>query len=206
MNYRVAYRLGFHPWEDLAEHPPFADALLRLVACEEDGAGPPFGAALDLGCGSAVWGVRLAARGWQVTGVDRVLRALERARDRVAAAGVELRLVHGDVTALREADVGAGFRLVLDTGTFHGLEPAEREAMGREVDAVCARDATIVLDCFAPRRRGPLPRGADRADVQRAFPDWEITDAVCADTQPDALARLFAFDERFFRLRRKPGP
>jgi hypothetical protein len=95
---------------------------------------------------------------------------------------------------------------VLDTGTFHGLEPAESEAMGREVDAVCARDATIVLDCFAPRRRGPLPRGADRADVQRAFPDWEITDAVCADTQPDALARLFAFDERFFRLRRKPGP
>ena len=44
MNYRLAYRLGFHPWEDLAEHPPFADALLRLVAREEDGDGPPYGA------------------------------------------------------------------------------------------------------------------------------------------------------------------
>ena len=77
--------------------------------------------------------------------------------------------------------------------------------MGREVDAVCAGDATIVLDCFAPRRRGPLPRGADRADVERAFPGWEITDDVCADTEPDALARAFAFDERFFRLRRVPA-
>jgi SAM-dependent methyltransferase len=192
MNYRVAYRLGFHPWEDLAEHPPFADSLLQLVAREEDGAGPPYGAALDLGCGSAVWGVQLARRGWQVTGVDLVER-------------VGVRLVHGDVTALREADVGSGFRLVLDTGTFHGLTPPEREAMGREVDAVCAQDATVLLDCFAPRRRGPLPRGADRAAVERAFPGWEITDVVCADTEPDALARAFAFDERFYRLRRVNG-
>ena len=204
MNYRLAYRLGFHPWEDLAEHPPFADALMGLVAREEDGAGPPYGPALDLGCGSAVWGVRLARRGWTVTGVDVVERALRRARERVAAAGVELRLVRGDVTALRESDVGSGYRLVVDTGTFHGLTPPERQAMGREVDAVCAENATIVLDCFAPRRRGLLPRGADRADVVRAFPGWEITDDVCADTEPDALARAFAFDERFFRLRRVP--
>jgi SAM-dependent methyltransferase len=202
MNYRLAYRIGFHPWEDLAEHPPFARALLDLVAQDENGGAPPHGAALDLGCGSAVWGVRLARRGWQVTGVDLVERALERAHDRVAAAGVELRLVHGDVTALREADVGTGFRLVLDTGTFHGLTPPQREAMGREVDAVCAPDATILLDCFAPRRRGPLPRGADRADVERAFPGWTITDVVRADAEPDALARAFGFDEQFYRLRR----
>ena len=26
--YRVSYAVGFHPWEDLAEHQPFADALL----------------------------------------------------------------------------------------------------------------------------------------------------------------------------------
>ena len=204
MNYKLAYRLGFHPWEDLAEHPPFAEALLQLVAGEENGDGPPYGRALDLGCGSAVWGVQLARRGWQVTGVDLVERALRRARERVAAAGVEVRLAHGDVTALHEAGVGSGFRLVLDTGTFHGLTPPQREAMGREVDAVCAPDATVVLDCFAPRRRGPLPRGADRAEVARAFPGWEITDDVSADTEPDALARAFAFDERFFRLRRVP--
>ncbi|MGH2762207.1 MAG: class I SAM-dependent methyltransferase [Thermoleophilaceae bacterium] len=205
MNYRLAYAIGFHPWEDLSEHPPFANTLLGLVVREEDGRDPPYGPALDLGTGSAVWGVQLARRGWRVTGVDIVDKAMRRARERVDAAGVDVRLVHGDVTALGRAGVGSGFRLVLDTGTFHGLTDAQRAAMGREVSAVCADEATVLLDCFAPRRRGPLPRGASRADVERAFPDWEITDVERADTEPDALARLFKFDERFYRLRRAPG-
>jgi hypothetical protein len=49
MNYRLACAIGFHPWEDLAEHPPFADKLLELVARVEDEYGPPFGSALGLG-------------------------------------------------------------------------------------------------------------------------------------------------------------
>jgi cyclopropane fatty-acyl-phospholipid synthase-like methyltransferase len=202
MNYRLAYAIGFHPWEDLAEHPPFAGKLLELVAREEAGREPPYGPALDLGTGSAIWGVQLARRGWQVTGVDMVEKALRRARARIDEAGVEMRLVHADVTALRQADLCAPFRLVLDTGTFHGLSDPQREAMGREVSAVAAPDATLLLDCFAPMRRGPLPRGAGRAAVEAVFPGWVLTDAVVADAEPDALARLFRFDERFYRLRR----
>ena len=45
MNYRLAYAIGFHPWEDFADHPPYADTLTRLVAAEENGVGPPFGPA-----------------------------------------------------------------------------------------------------------------------------------------------------------------
>jgi len=111
-----------------------------------------------------------------------------------------MRLVRGDVTALRRADVGSGFRLVLDTGTFHGLSDAQRAAMGREVSAIAAPHATVLLDCFAPLRRGPLPRGAGRAAVEAAFPGWEVTDVEDADTEPDALAQLFRFNERFYRL------
>jgi SAM-dependent methyltransferase len=202
VNYRLAYAIGFHPWEDLADHPPFADKLLELVAREEDGYGPPYGSALDIGTGSAVWGVELAKRGWEVTGIDIVEKALRRARERADEAAVEMRLIHGDVTALREAGVGSGFRLVVDTGTFHGFSDAQREAMGREVTAVAAPDATVILDCFAPRRRGPLPRGASRAEVERAFSGWEVTDVEVADTEPDPIAKLFRFDERFHRLRR----
>jgi hypothetical protein len=202
MNYRLAYAIGFHPWEDLAEHPPFAAKLLELVAREEDGREAPYGRALDLGTGSAVWGVRLAQRGWEVTGIDIVEKALRRATRRADSAGAKIRLVHGDVTSMRDAGLRPGFRLLLDTGTFHGLSDADRQTMGRELSAVAAPDATLILDCFAPRRRGPLPRGASRADVEQAFPGWTITDIEVADTQPDALARLMRFDERFYRLRR----
>ena len=40
MNYRLAYAVGFHPWEELAEHPPFAGKFLgartRLLERELD--------------------------------------------------------------------------------------------------------------------------------------------------------------------------
>ena len=201
--YKVSYRMGFHPWEDLAEHEPFANALAGLFEREETGQEPPFGKALDLGCGSATWGVRLAARGWQVTGVDNVPAAVGRAEQRIHQAGVDMRVVLGDVTRLRQSAVGSGYHLVLDTGTFHGLTPAQRLDMGREVTSIAAEGATVILDCFAPRRRGPLPRGCTKADVEAAFPAWQITDAIDADTDPDPIARVFKFDEVFYRLRRK---
>jgi len=200
--YKFFYRVGFHPWEDLAEHPPFAETLSGFFDREESERVPPYGPALDLGCGSGVWGVPLAKRGWQVTGVDIVDKALDRARERAREAGVDMRVLHADVTALQEAKVGSGFRLVLDTGTFHGLTDSQRQAMGREVDAVASDDATVLLDCFAPRRR-PFWRGAGQSDVEAAFPGWKVTDVEVADTEPDAIARLLKFDEHFYRLRRK---
>ena len=176
------------------------------MAREEDGRERPYGRALDLGTGSGVWGVKLAQRGWSVTGVDMVEKALRRARERVDEAGVDMRLVEGDVTALPRDELGSGYRLVLDTGTFHGLSEPERAAMAREVTAVAAPDATVVLDCFAPRRRGPLPRGVSRDEVERAFEGWRITDVEVADTDPDPIALVFKFDERFYRLRRNGAP
>jgi len=62
--------------------------------------------------------------GWQVTAVEIVEKALQRARERVHRAGVEVELVRGDATALRASEIGSGYRLVLDTGTFHGFEIA----------------------------------------------------------------------------------
>jgi SAM-dependent methyltransferase len=200
--YKLAYRVGFHPWEDLAEHQPFADALVGLFEREEQGKEPPYGKALDLGCGSATWGVRLAARGWHVTGVDNVPKALARAEERIRETGVNMRVILGDVTQL-ESVIGSDYHLILDTGTFHGLTPAQRLDMGRETTSIAAQDATVILDCFSPRRRGPLPRGCTQADVEAAFPAWRITDVIDADTDPDPIARLFKFDEVFYRLRRK---
>ena len=98
----------------------------------------------------------------------------------------------------------SGFRLVLDTGTFHGLNADQRAAMGREVSAIAAEDATVLLDVFAPRRRGPLPRGASQSDVEAAFPDWEITDIEVADTDPDPdRDGCSSSTSGFYRLRRK---
>ena len=200
MNWRFAYAIGFHPWEDTDQ--PFARKFSQLIDREQEGRQPPYGLALDLGTGSGIWGIELAKRGWQVTGIDIVDKALRRARDRVQEAGVDMRLVRGDVTALRAADVGSGFRLVLDTGTFHDLSSGQRDAMGREVSAIAAPDATVLLLVW-PKRRRPLIRGASRSEVEAAFPGWRVTDVEPSHFRlPKVLDLLLKPDEHWYRLRR----
>jgi cyclopropane fatty-acyl-phospholipid synthase-like methyltransferase len=170
---------------------------------EEKGRVMPYGPALDLGTGSGIWGIHLAKRGWQVTGIDIVEKALRRARDRVQQAGVEMRLVHGDVTDLRAAGIGDGFRLVLDTGTFHDLNDTNRAAMGREVGAITVSDATVLLLVW-PKRRRPLIRGANRNEVEAAFPGWKVTDVTPSQFRlPKILDLLLRPDEHWYRLRRE---
>jgi cyclopropane fatty-acyl-phospholipid synthase-like methyltransferase len=203
MNYRFAYAVGFHPWEDAESDPPFAEKISEMFDREERGRVPPYGTALDLGTGSGIWAVQLARRGWQVTGVDIVETALRRAHDRVKDAGVDVQLVRGDVTELRQAGIGSGFQLVLDTGTFHGLNSAQRDAMGREVSAVASSDATVLLLVW-PKRRRPLIRGASRSEVEAAFPGWKVTDVEASHFHPPKILELLLKpDEHWYRLRRE---
>ncbi len=103
--YRLAYLIGFTPWEAAANHPAAAKHFAALLDRETQERHPPYGAALDLGCGTGGWAIDLARRGWTVTGIDMVPRAIARARRRAAAAGVDVNFVEGDLTALRAAGV-----------------------------------------------------------------------------------------------------
>ena len=51
MNFELAYRVGFHPWEDAERHPPFTEKISELFDREESGREPPYGSALDIGTG-----------------------------------------------------------------------------------------------------------------------------------------------------------
>lgn len=75
--------------------------------------------------------MNLATRGWQVTGIDLVAKALSTARKRAREAGIQVQFVHGDITALRAAGVGSSFEFFLDLGVVHGLDEADRRAVGR---------------------------------------------------------------------------
>jgi len=203
VNYRLAYSIGFHPWEDAETEPGFVEKITELFRREEMGRAPPYGRALDLGCGSGIWGVQLAKRGWQVTGVDRVTKALDRARERISNEGVEMSVVKGDVTRLEDTDVGEGFRLVLDSGTFHDFERRERLGMGRGVDAITTDDATVLLLVW-PKRIRPLIRGVSRDEIEEAFPNWEITHVEPSEfVLPKLMELLLRPDEHWYRLRRK---
>jgi cyclopropane fatty-acyl-phospholipid synthase-like methyltransferase len=198
--YSFAYAVGFTPWERAAEADP--ETLARLFAREEADHGGP-GKALDLGCGSGAHTVTLARRGWTVTGVDLVPKALDRARRSIREHGVTADIVSADVTELPAQAVGSGYDFFLDVGCFHGLSPAQRQAMGAAVTAIAAPDATLLLLAFkagaAPR---PLPRGADQHDIEAAFAGWTVTDTepAATDGMPKPLRKAAP---SLYRLRRQ---
>lgn len=201
--YRILYGIGFTPWEQMAKSMPIVEQISALFAREEEGRQPPYGQALDLGCGSGIWTVKLAARGWQVTGVDFVPKALRRARQRAQEAGVEARLIEGDVTALRTIGVGSGFRFLLDFGLFQDeLTDEQREAMGREVSAVAAPGATLLMLAWVPGSRRLLPRGASRSDIEAAYPAWKVVDEEAMVDEPRAPKYVRKAEPRFYRLER----
>lgn len=194
--YRIAYAVGFKPWEQDADN--LAPQLRPLLDREEAGREPPFGPALDLGCGTGRWSVELARRGWQVTGIDVVPKAIAGARKRAQAADVDAQFVEADVTALRKAVVGSGFRFLLDIECFNHLNDEQRREMGREVTAIAAPDATMLLLAWRRARRGPAPPGASREDVEVAFEGWRLLgDEPYAGKLP---APLRGIKPRWYRL------
>jgi SAM-dependent methyltransferase len=202
-SYGALYRIGFTPWEHIAKIPHLREQIGSLF--EPDGGDPSPGRALDLGCGSGIWAIELAKRGWQVTGVDFVPKALRRARERAEEAGVELRLIEADVTKLRESDAGSDFRLLIDFGLFHDeLTDEQRMAMGREVTAAAAPGATLLMVAWTPRRWRPIIRGASRSDIEAAYPGWSVVDETSVDLSGALFYKLFPkADPRLYRLRRE---
>jgi predicted RNA methylase len=97
--YRLLYKVGFTPWEQ--DSGVVGAQIDRLLALEEAERNAPYGPALDLGCGTGRWSVKLALRGWRVVGVDVVPAAIEAARRRAEAAGVDAAFIEGKVTSQR---------------------------------------------------------------------------------------------------------
>ena len=110
--YTLAYRFGLTPGERAG-----LDAAVQFNALldREQQDGPPFGRALDIGCGTGAHALNLARRGWDVTAFDVVPRALDAARAKTAAAGLVVRYLQADATDMADR-VGGGFALLLDVG------------------------------------------------------------------------------------------
>jgi SAM-dependent methyltransferase len=193
--YRVLYRIGFTPWDQ--DHVP-----LELSALVEGPTALAPSRALDVGCGTGTQAVYLAERGWQVTGVDAVERALVKARHRAEEKGVEVRWVAGDVACLPALGLGDGFNLVHDRGCFHDLSPTERNGYARGVSELAAPGAMLVLLAFARRERGVGPSGASEEEIQRRFGlDWELV-SVQSDSGPAPPGPMRRVPRIWYRLRR----
>jgi SAM-dependent methyltransferase len=129
------------------------------------------GRALDMGCGSGTDSVYLATRGWEVTALDFVPKALEYTEERARAAGVKVKSLVADIT---EWAVPFAYDLVLDHGLLHNMDPARHPAYRERVMKAIADDGDFLLLHWHPRYPGQGngkmgPRRVAREDILSFF-------------------------------------
>ena len=193
--FKVFYRIGFAPWDG----HPLAKSLRELIEGDDTSSFLAPGTAIELGCGTGDASIYLAQHGWQVTGVDFVEKPLEKARAKAAAARVNVNFAHADVTRLSNEGVGADFDLIVDNGCLHGMSGEDRDAYVREVTAVAAPDARLLLVEFVPGGAFGVP-GIDPAEVERRFSTgWTLLskgDEPALDHNGKNPARHYLFQRR----------
>lgn len=159
-----AYLTGRAPW-DTGISPP------ELVALVEGERALPPGAVLDLGCGTGTNSIYLAQHGWDVSGVDFTARALEKASQKAARAGVMVKFYRGDVTRLDQLPLRGPFDLLLDIGCFHSLAPDGRAVYAAGVARLSKPGTRLLLYAFVPHKIGSRLVGVTPDEVKGIFAD-----------------------------------
>jgi SAM-dependent methyltransferase len=194
--YAFAYRLGLTPWERYGSAA--AASIGALLDREEVERARPLGRALDLGCGRGQYTPELARRGWEAVGIDNIPHAIDAANAKDVAGAT---FVVGDVTDLAQDDLGT-FDFFFDVGCFQGLSPERRLAEGRGVSGLANPGATLLMLEFQATRFRSLVGGVTRAEVEAAFPGWEMLSVEPAETRGLGWP-LTKTTPQWYRLRRQ---
>ncbi len=157
------------PW-DSGISPP---ELLEFISHH------PAGRAIDLGCGTGTNVITLARAGWQVSGIDFALRAIQIAKHKSKEAGITANLLVGDVTNFK---VDQQFDLALDMGCFHGVD--NRAVYLDQLTRILAPGGYWLL--YAIFKSAPHPSGHGLAEAELALIPRQLT----------LLSRRDGFDKR----------
>ncbi len=152
---------GTPPW-DIGQPQP---AFVRLI---EDGIlrdGP----VLDVGCGTGENSLLLAAKGFDVTGVDSAPRAIEKAKRKAKERKLKARFLVHDAFAL--AALKKRFASVIDSGLFHVFGNRERIRFRNQLYMVMRPGGTYFMMCMSEREPAEWdgPRRVPKPEVRAAF-------------------------------------
>jgi SAM-dependent methyltransferase len=165
--YEVLSRIGFNPSLKAADIP---DSWL-VEHIEGEHPLPP-GRALDLGCGAGRNTLYLARQGWEVTGIDMLAPAIDKARSKAVGDAAKARFLQGDVTRLGDLDLGDGYTLINDSGCYYSISDNQRDAYAAGVTQVAAPEALLLM-AGCTKVPGLIP-GISEEDLRRRFSGWEL--------------------------------
>ncbi len=139
-DWQTHYESGIPPWE--TGQP--SRELARVIA--EQQIQP--GRAIELGCGSGINAVWLARQGFDVTALDFTPLAIDKARQRAAAAGVQVHFVLADVLNLSKDF--APFPFFFDRGCYHCVRTENARAYLQTLCKITSPGSLgLILACTA---------------------------------------------------------
>ncbi len=171
-------RLFFHYWYfgqppwDTGVSPP---ELLEFIEQYRPGS------AIDIGCGTGTNVITLAKAGWKVTGVDFAPRAIKRARQKVAQAGIQAELSVQDATKLE--GIEGPFDFAFDLGCFHTIPQNNRNKYLEQLDRILAPHGFWLMYGFL------------KPDAPRAGPGLGEVEIDHLSSRLTLLSRRDGFDE-----------
>jgi SAM-dependent methyltransferase len=173
MDWDAAYRN-----EIFAGPPPWniGDPQPEIVALIDDG--KLRGPVLDVGCGVGDNSLELAARGFDVVGVDLSKTAVAAATTTAAERGLDsVEFIQGDVTKLA---YDSTFNTVLDCTLFHSLPLEARDEYLRVIHRSAAPGASLYMlvfttDALPADSPFPVPNLVTKDELQQAVSaHWDI--------------------------------
>lgn len=143
----------------------------EVIALAE--AGEIVGSVLDIGCGTGENALFIAERGHVVLGIDRAPRAIELAREKATARGVEAEFTVCDV--LQPPAFGRAFDTAIDSGVFHVFDDDGKEAYVRCALEALRPGGTLHLIVWSELEHAESgPARVTQAELKRFFSQgWE---------------------------------
>lgn len=134
------------------------------------------GSVLEVGCGTGTNALWLAGRGFEVLGIDLAPLAIDRARRKRDATGVDCEFRVADF--LNDGLPGRRFDLVFDRGCFHSFDHAdERDLFAERVSAALEPDGrwvSLIGSTEGPERDSGPPRRSVRDIAAAVEPHLEL--------------------------------
>lgn len=160
------------------------------------------GTVLDAGCGTGEHALLAASKGFATTGIDLSPTAVSIARQKARSRNLSAEFHAADLTASPNPKLLNSFDTVLDCGTFHIFNNAQRVAYLSNISAYTNPGSRYLLLAFSDKGPGKIgPRRLSRQSIETGFsPDWKllsIEDAIIETLIPNlTMPAWFAVLER----------